>query len=162
MNPSALRFRLLTALLILTGPVLAAGTGAHLPRFAALRSSEVNLRAGPGTQYPVEWVFLRRSLPIEITAEYGHWRKVRDMDGSEGWIHKSLLTGRRSVLVTGAVRTLHRRPDAAAAVVAKLEPGVVAKLLSCRTGWCRIEIEGHKGWLPEGAFWGAYDGETVE
>ena len=152
------RLLLLTALLFLSDPAAAAG----LPRFASLRSSEVNLRAGPGTQYPVEWVFLRRSMPIEITAEYGQWRKVRDVDGAEGWVHKSLLTSRRSVLVTGAVRSLRRDPDAASAVVARLEAGVVAKLLACANGWCRIDIDGAKGWLPQGEFWGAYDGEIVE
>ncbi len=162
MNPSALRFCLLTALLILAGPDLAAQTDANLPRFAALRSSEVNLRAGPGVQYPVEWVFLRRSLPIEITAEYGHWRKVRDVDGSEGWVHKSLLTGRRSILVIGAVRTLRRDPDGASATVARAEAGVVGSLLACADGWCQIEIEGRKGWLPAAQLWGVYEGETVE
>ena len=161
-NPSALRFCLLTALLILAGSDLAAQTDANLPRFAALRSSEVNLRAGPGVQYPVEWVFLRRSLPIEITAEYGHWRKVRDADGSEGWVHKSLLTGRRSALVIGAVRSLFSDPDAASATIARAEPGVVAALLACADGWCRIEVDGHKGWLPAAHLWGVYDGETVE
>ncbi len=163
MNPSALlRFSLLTVLSILAAPDLAAETGAPLPRFAALRSSEVNLRAGPGTQYPVEWVFLRRSLPVEITAEYGNWRKLRDVDGSEGWVHKSLLTGRRSVLVTGTVRSLRSNPDGASAVIAKLEPGVVAALLSCGSGWCRIEADGLKGWLPQADFWGAYPNETVQ
>ena len=159
MNPFA---ALLLALLILTSPDLAAETGAPLPRFASLRSDEVNLRAGPGKQYPVEWVFLRRSLPIEITAEYGNWRKLRDVDGSEGWVHKSLLTSRRSVLVTGSVRSLRSDPDGASAVVAKLKPGVVAALLVCAGGWCRIEADGLKGWLPQADFWGAYPDETVE
>ena len=87
---------------------------------------------------------------------------MRDADGSEGWVHKSLLTGRRSVLVTGAVRTLRREPDAASAAVAKLEPGVVAALLACGDGWCRIEIDGRKGWLSQEDFWGAYRDEVVE
>ena len=162
MTGSGFRFAYLFSLMIFALSAAAAETGAPLPRFAALRSDEVNLRAGPGSQYPVEWVFLRRALPIEITAEYGHWRKVRDVDGSEGWVHKSLLTGRRSVLVTGAVRTLRRKPDATSTAVARLEPGVVAALLSCGDGWCRIEIDGRKGWLPEDSFWGAYRDEVVE
>ncbi len=162
MTLSIFRFALLFGLLMFSVSAFAVESGAPLPRFAALRSAEVNLRAGPGSQYPVEWVFLRRSLPIEITAEYGHWRKVRDVDGAEGWVHKSLLTGRRSVLVIGAIRTLRRDPDASSAAVAKLEPGVVAALLACGDGWCRIEIDGRKGWLPQADFWGAYDGEMVE
>ena len=156
------RIGLLFGLLIVSTSAPAVESAAPLPRFAALRSDEVNLRAGPGSQYPVEWVFLRRSLPIEITAEYGHWRTVRGADGSEGWVHKSLLTGRRAVLVTGAVRTLRREPDAASAAVAKLEPGVVAALLACGDGWCRIEIDGRKGWLSQEDFWGAYRDEVVE
>lgn len=152
----------MSTLPILGLPANAAEAGAPLPRFAALRSSEVNLRAGPGGQYPVEWVFLRRSLPIEITAEYGHWRKVRDADGSEGWVHKSLLTGRRSALVIGAVRSLFSDPDAASATVARAEPGVVAALLACADGWCQIEADGLVGWLPAAHLWGVYDGEIVE
>ena len=162
MTHSCFRSVFLFGLLIFSASAHAVETVAPLPRFAALRSDEVNLRAGPGSQYPVEWVFLRRSLPIEITAEYGHWRKVRDVDGSEGWVHKSLLTGRRSVLVTGAIRTLRRNPEATSAAVAKLEPGVVAILLACGGGWCRIEIDGRKGWLPQQDFWGAYRDEVVE
>ncbi len=157
-----LAFSLAAAAPLATPRATWAESGAPLPRFAALRASEANLRAGPGTEYPVEWVFLRRALPIEITAEYGQWRKIRDFDGSEGWVHKSLLTGRRSVLVTGALRTLYSSPDSASVAVARDEPGVVGRLLACEAGWCRVEIAGHKGWLPTAHLWGVYDGETVE
>lgn len=134
----------------------------RLPRFASLRSDEVNLRAGPGKQYPVEWVFLRRSLPVEIVAEYGQWRKVRDVDGSEGWVHESLLSGRRWVMVTGAVRTLYREPARDAAPVLRAEPGVLGRLRACRGDWCRIEIGDRAGWIARGGIWGVYPGETVE
>jgi SH3-like domain-containing protein len=153
------------ALVVLLAVVIgssAASAGAPLPRFAALRAGEVNLRAGPGTEYPVEWVFMRRALPIEITAEYGQWRKIRDYDGSEGWVHKSLLTGRRSVLVTGAVRTLRDNPGPDATAIARAEPGVIGRLLACDGGWCEIEASGHKGWLPITHLWGVYNGEVVE
>ena len=133
-----------------------------MPRFASLRSDEVNLRAGPGTQYPVEWVFQRRYLPVEIVAEYEQWRRVRDVDGSEGWVHKSLLSGRRSILVTGGVRTLYRRPDAASAPELRAEPGVVGRLVACDGGWCRVEIAGARGWLPRAHLWGVYADEVVE
>ncbi len=153
------------ALVVLLAVVIGssiASAGAPLPRFAALRADEVNLRAGPGTEYPVEWVFMRRALPIEITAEYGQWRKIRDYDGSEGWVHKSLLTGRRSVLVTGSIRTLRNNPGPDAAPVARAEPGVIGRLLACDGGWCEIEAAGHEGWLPITQLWGVYDGEVVE
>lgn len=139
-----------------------AGEKAPLPRFAALRSNEVNLRTGPGTQYPVEWVFLRRALPVEIVAEYGQWRKVRDVDGSEGWVHRSLLTGKRWAMITGGVRTLRREPDETSPPVLRAEPGVLGKLLACQGAWCRLEIEGRKGWLPRREVWGVYAGEAIK
>jgi SH3-like domain-containing protein len=153
---------LILLLVVVVSGVTIAQTGAPLPRFAALRADEVNLRAGPGTEYPVEWVFLRRALPIEITAEYGQWRKIRDFDGSEGWVHKSLLTGRRSVLVTGEIRTLRNNPAPDAAPMARAEPGVIGRLLACADGWCEVEAAGHTGWLPIAHLWGVYDGEVVE
>ena len=88
--------------------------------------------------------------------------RLRDADGAEGWVHKSLLTGRRSILVTGAVRSLRRDPDAASAAVARAEPGVVGRLLVCGGGWCRIEVDGLKGWLPQADFWGTYRDEVVD
>ena len=135
---------------------------AALPRFASLRSNEVNLRVGPGTHYPVKWVFVRRALPVEIVVEYGQWRKVRDVDGSEGWVHQSLLSRRRSIIVTGEVRTLYRAPDAGAAAELRAEPGVLGRLLTCERAWCRVEIAGAKGWLPREHLWGVYADETVE
>ncbi len=152
----------LILLLAVAGGPTTAQTDAPLPRFAALRADEVNLRAGPSTDYPVEWVFLRRALPIEITAEYGQWRKIRDFDGSEGWVYKNLLTGRRSVLVTGAVRTLRHDPTLYSEPLARAEPGVIGRLLACEDGWCKIETAGHQGWLPITHLWGVYDGESVE
>ncbi len=130
-------------------------SGRPLPRFASLRSAEVNVRTGPGVRYPVEWVFKRRSFPIEIVAEFDTWRKVRDWQGTVGWVHRSMLSGRRTVLVTGLVRRLHSEPAASAETVARLEPGVVAELLQCEKRWCEILTAGHSGWLRKGEFWGA-------
>ncbi len=155
----------LAALLALAAPAHPrAGTGEDgaLPRFASLRSDKVNLRAGPGKQYPVEWVFLRRALPVEIVAEYGQWRKIRDIDGSEGWVHRSLLSSKRWVMIAGAVRTLRRKPEPDAAPVLRAEPGVLARLLSCRGAWCRVEIAEREGWLLRDQIWGVYPAETVE
>lgn len=133
-----------------------------LPRFASLRASEVNVRTGPGVRYPVEWVFVRRSLPIEIVAEFGTWRKIRDWQGTEGWVHRSMLSGRRTVIITGAVRTLRRKPSPKAPAVVRVEPGVVARLLECEQQWCWIEAGGFRGWLRRDAFWGTGANEGIE
>ena len=143
-------------------PAADAAEEAPLPRFASLRSDEVNLRAGPGTQYPVEWVFLRRDLPVEIVAEYGRWRKVRDIDGSVGWVHQSLLSRRRWVMVTGVVQALYRKPAEDADTMLRAEPGVLGRLLKCWKEWCRIDIAGHVGWLMRRHLWGVYADESVE
>ncbi len=132
-----------------------------LPRFVSLRAATVNLRAGPGVQYPVEWVLKRRDLPVEIIAVFGPWRKVRDQQGTVGWVHQSLLSGRRMVVIVGAVRDLRKAPEEAARPILRAEPGVQGKLLSCRAAWCRIEISDRAGWIRRDHLWGVYPGETI-
>ncbi|MHA1113044.1 MAG: SH3 domain-containing protein [Alphaproteobacteria bacterium] len=149
---------------ILANSVLIAGTATAgtLPRFASLRASEVNLRTGPGVRYPVEWVFVRRGLPVEITADFDTWRKIRDWQGTEGWVHRSMLSGRRAAVITGRTRALRRRPAADAPVVARVEADVICRLLVCEGPFCRVEVAGIRGWIARAAIWGAYPGETIE
>src|SRR5882672_12198171 len=130
-----------------------------VPRFVSLRSGEVNLRTGPGTIYPVEWVFVRRGLPVEIIAEFDVWRRIRDWQGTVGWVHQSMLDGRRTARVTGADRELRGEPADAASIVARLAPGVIGRLLECEAAWCRIDAEGYRGWLRRDEFWGTYPDE---
>jgi SH3-like domain-containing protein len=143
---------------------VAEGSGLPLPRFVSLRAKEVNMRAGPGVQYPVEWVYHRQTLPVEIIAEYNTWRKVRDWQGTQGWIHQSMLGGRRFIIVTGTKRTVRRQAAAKSAPVAQAETGVIGKLVRCPESgnWCEIEIGNHKGWLRKVDFWGVYRDEVVE
>ena len=107
------------------------GSGLPLPRFASLRSDEVNVRTGPGTRYPVDWVYKRKYMPLEVIAEFGTWRKVRDIQGTQGWIHQSMLSNNRWITITGQTRTLRRKPDSQAAAVARIEPGASAQLVEC-------------------------------
>ena len=139
-------------------------SGLTLPRYVSLRATKVNMRTGPGVQYPVEWVYRRQFLPIEITAEYGAWRKVRDWRGAQGWVHQKMLSGRRTFIVTYKVRTLRRRPDARSPGMASLEPGVIGRVQFCSVGsiWCGVEVDGHDGWLRRAEFWGVYRHESVE
>ncbi len=133
-----------------------------LPRFVSLRSAEVNLRAGPGIRFPIEWVFVRRGMPVEVIAHDDTWRKIRDHQGVEGWVHQQGLTGRRTALVAGTIRTLHRRADRASPVIATLDPGVLLSLQECKKGWCRAEVEGRRGWIVATEVWGVYPGEEFE
>jgi SH3-like domain-containing protein len=155
---------LLAALLFLAPFALAADndTGQKLPRFVSLRSDQVNLRVGPGENYPIEWVLTRKEMPVEITKEFENWRMIRDWQGTEGWVHERMLTGKRAVVIKGGVRTLHRQPDVASPAVARAEPGVIAKLLECRAGWCRIDAADHTGWVQRGDLWGVYADEIVQ
>ena len=139
-----------------------AGTGLPLPRFVSLRAKEANIRIGPGVQYPVDWVYVRRFMPLEITAEFDTWRKIRDWEGTEGWVHKSMLSGRRTALITGETRTMRQEPDITALPVAHAEPGVIGALLECEADWCRIDVKGNKGWLPRTVLWGIYTDESLD
>ena len=134
-------------------------SGHPLPRFVSLGSHEINLRTGPGRRYPIAWVYVRRDLPVLVTREWENWRKVRDSDGVEGWVHRSLLSGRRHAMVTGDIRTLRREPAATAAPVLRAEPGVIGLLLACKGEWCRLEIDDEEGWLQRAHLHGALPGE---
>ncbi|MBC8158369.1 MAG: hypothetical protein H8E94_03450 [Alphaproteobacteria bacterium] len=159
---------LVLGLAIILGPVLAyaapQGTGLPLPRFISLRAEKAKLRTGPGVQYPEEWVYLRKDLPLEIIAEHHTWRKVRDWQGTQGWMHQSLLSGKRTLIVTGTVRTLRHKADTTSVAVARVEPGVVGAIMNCPGGklWCNVEVGGFTGWLRKLEFWGAYKDEIVE
>jgi SH3-like domain-containing protein len=150
------------AILVLSSAASAAEKELPTPRFVTLRSDKINVRTGPGDQYPIEWVFTHKDLPVEVVAEFEHWRKIRDSDGVEGWVHQRMVTGKRSVLVRGGIRELRREARLDSEVVARAEPGVIAKLLECSEAWCRVETAGIKGWLKRGEFWGVYPNETVQ
>ena len=126
LRPRRLRAALLALLLAPSLPAFAANEDLPLPRFASLRSNEVNLRTGPGTNYPVDWVLTRRAMPVEVLAEFDIWRKIRDWQGTVGWVHQSMLTGNRTALILASPRLLRSDPGGAARPVVRLEPGVIA------------------------------------
>jgi SH3-like domain-containing protein len=136
-------------------------TGLPVPRFVSLAADRVNVRYGPGKEYPIDWVFAREGLPVQIVAEYDTWRKIEDNEGAAGWIHSSLLSSRRTIMVTGELRELRRTPDADARIVLRAEPGVMGRLFDCEESWCRVEIAGQRGWLRRDEFWGTTPGEIM-
>lgn len=150
-----------TAVLCVCGAAAAAGerlTGLPLPRYAAIRATEANLRVGPSMNYPVLWRYEERGLPVRIVKEHFDWRKVEDPKGETGWMSAHLLADWPRAIVTTANRLLRRSPETGARGVAVLEPGVVVTVLERREGWCRVAKEGHKGWLKSDEVWGACAG----
>ncbi len=143
------------------GPV----SGLPIPRFVSLKSDHVNVRAGPTKDNDVAWVYTRSGLPVEVTAEFENWRRVRDSEGAEGWVYHSLLSGRRTAVVTlkdkDGLVALHDRADGDSAVAARLEAGVVAQVRRCNDSWCRIVGSGFDGWIEKQRLWGVYPDEKV-
>jgi SH3-like domain-containing protein len=138
------------------------GSGLPVPRFASMRSDDVNVRTGPGTRYPVEWVFQRKNMPVEVISEFDTWRRIRDWQGATGWVHQSMLTGKRTAVVTAREAVLLRTPEAGAAVVARLENSVQGDILNCKGGFCRIDVQKHRGWIERKSLWGIYPNETID
>jgi SH3-like domain-containing protein len=149
-----------------------AGTGAAsglpVPRFVSLKSDRVNVRGGPTKDHDVTWIFTRSGLPVEVTAEFDNWRRIRDWEGSEGWVYHSLLSGRRTALISAKSKTksellpLYGSADPKSSVVARLEPGVVGTVKKCSDGWCRVIGNGFDGYIQQERLWGVYPNEKVE
>ena len=141
-------------------------SGLPVPRYVSLKSDHVNVRAGPTKDNDVAWVYTRSGLPVEITAEFENWRRVRDSEGAEGWVYHSLLSGRRTAVITMKTKddlaSLYDRPDSAGTVAARLQAGVVAQVKKCATGWCRVTGNGFDGWIEQQRLWGVYADEKVE
>lgn len=140
------------------GPV----TNLPLPRYVSLKASEANVRRGPSLDHRIDWVFRHRDMPLRVTAEFGHWRRVEDNEGQGGWIYYTLLSGVRTVLVEADGAALRSRPDAAAPVVAQAQAGVIGRLGECGHDWCRIAAGGERGWVAKAALWGVAADETRE
>ena len=133
-----------------------------LPRFVSLRAERVYVRAGPAMRYPVKWVYKRDHMPVEIIQEFENWRKIRDFEGDEGWVHSSLLTGDRTALVRAEdMIPLREGFSGDARMVARLEPMVIARLDKCIESWCRVKTGSYHGWVERNFLWGIYDDEDL-
>ena len=137
-------------------------TGLPLPRYVSLKASEANVRRGPSLTHRIDWVYKRRAMPLRVTAEFGHWRRVEDRDGAGGWVHYSLLSGVRTAIVERDLLDILARPDPGAMVIARLEAGVIARLTECGADWCALSVDGHDGWARKAALWGIEAGEIVD
>jgi SH3-like domain-containing protein len=141
-----------------TGPV----TGLPLPRFVSLKANEANVRRGPSTSHRIDWVFARRDMPLQVTAEYENWRRVVDRDGLGGWVHYIMLSGVRTVIIDTDMEPLYARQDESSPQEAILEAGVVARVEECTLNWCQLSTAGYKGWAPKSAIWGVGADEVLD
>lgn len=144
------------------GPDVGPETNLPLPRFVSLKTGEGNARRGPGLDHRIDWVFVREDMPLLLTAEYDNWRRVEDRDGMGGWIHYSLLSGNRTVIVDQNLMPLRVRPEDGAPEAALLEAGVVARVESCDADWCRLSAGGYDGWARKAGFWGVGPAEVLD
>jgi SH3-like domain-containing protein len=144
---------------IATGP-----SGLPLPRFVSLKADKINVHVGPAKTYDVTWIYTRAGLPVEITAEFENWRRIRDGEGAEGWVYHSLLSGRRTGMVQGKEEFVPLRDagDPEGSVVAKLQAGVIGTVKRCTGTWCRISGEGFDGWIEQQRLWGVYPNEKFD
>ena len=153
-------------------PIAANGksSGLRVPRFVSLKSDKVNVRRGPSTDQSIVWVFSRAGLPVEVIAEFENWRRVRDSEGADGWVFHSLLSGRRTVLVspwsknqqTPVSIPLHSSRSAGSGVVAQLQPGVLGDLVECDGSWCELSVGNYSGYVQQEKLWGVYRDEKFE
>ncbi|MEO8669015.1 MAG: SH3 domain-containing protein, partial [Bauldia sp.] len=163
-----------------TGP-----SGMPIPRFVSLKAARVNVRIGPGEDYQIAWIFTRPGLPVEVIQEYDTWRRIRDSDGTTGWVFQSLLSGRRTAVVApwakaGAVqvasaslagdgvraagdpRPIRVASSGSSEISAYLEPGVTGQVERCVGGWCEISGKGYSGWIAQDQLWGVYADEEID
>ena len=149
-----------------SGTVNGSASGLPVPRFVSLKSDHVNVRSGPTKDNDVSWIYTKSGLPVEVTAEFENWRRIRDSEGSEGWVYHSLLSGRRTAVVTTKSRDgtapVFDRADSGSSVAARLEAGVVATVRKCSGTWCRISGGGFDGWIQQERLWGVYPDEKVD
>jgi len=152
-------------------PQGASESGLPLPRYVSLKADRVNLRTGPGTEYPTAWVYRRAGLPLEVVSEFEGWRKVRDSEGATGWVVQSLVSGRRTALVTPwNVKGEKARPQVSirnsdsesARAVAIVEAGTIVSVQSCDGRWCHVAVDRYRGYLPQKDLWGVYENEVVK
>ena len=149
------------------GPITkGTATGLPIPRYVSLKSDRVNLREGPSKDHRTSWVFQRAGLPVEITAEFETWRRIRDSEGTEGWVLHSLLSGRRTALVSPWLKSgtvpLYAEPNAKADLEAQLQPGVLGQIKNCDGQWCRLSGQGFDGYVAQDRLWGVYPAEKVD
>jgi SH3-like domain-containing protein len=137
-------------------------TNLPIPRYVSLKVNEANARRGPSLSHKIDWIYKRKNMPLEIYGEYENWRRVRDFEGLGGWVHYTLLSGIRYVLVKDELLEMRLLPSSEAQVIARLPQHNIATLDKCNVDWCRIVDDGYKGWVLKSGIWGVYENEIKD
>lgn len=157
-------FRMLILFWLIAAPLHGGERGSQtnlpIPRYVSLKTDTANVRRGPSTNHRIDWVFKRRNMPLKVIDEYGHWRRVTDRDSVGGWVHHSLISGTRTVIVLEDMLPLYSRADTKTLVKAHLQAGVVARLHKCDLLWCQLSVDGYRGWAAKALLWGV-DAEEI-
>jgi SH3-like domain-containing protein len=136
-------------------------SGLPVPRFVALKSNEINVRVGPGTRYPIRFIYRRKGLPVQIVEEFAHWRKIADHKGEGGWVHKGMIEGARTAMILDNTQNLYAKPSSESRVVMRAEASVIGTLIACEPDWCELQIERRKGWIRKSTIWGVTREEVL-
>lgn len=137
-------------------------TNLPIPRFVSLKAKETNVRRGPSLSHKIDWVYKRKNIPLEIYAEYGNWRRVRDFEGMGGWVHYTLISGIRYVLVEDELLEMRLLPSSDAQEIARVPQHNIATLDKCSIEWCRVIDDGYNGWVLKSGIWGVYQNEIID
>lgn len=134
----------------------------QVPYWASITAGDAYLRTGPGREYPVTWRYRRPGLPVIVLQVHESWRRVRDFEGTEGWMASVLLSAERTAMVRGAIRPMRGAPDNAARLLWRVAPGVVGKIRHCRDGWCEFGTDGKYGYIETSSLWGVGRNEVID
>lgn len=137
-------------------------SGMPIPRYVSLKSDEINVRVGPGKRYPIRYVYKRARLPVQIIEEFAHWRKIKDYEGANGWVHKNMLEGGRTAMIVDKPQNLYARPEVSDQPVMRAEPTVIGRVRACLPDWCLMEMAGRDGWIRKADIWGVAREEVFE
>lgn len=163
MKIKKIKFIILSCYLVINSNLVNAQPTINLPRFVSIKSNEVNIRTGPNIRYPIKWVYIKSDEPVEIIAEFEHWRKIIDIDKEEGWVHKTMLSGKRTAIInSNKIQTVYSTANNETKKIFNIEPKARVTLDSCNQDWCQIGIQNLKGWIKKDYLWGVYKKEEFK
>ena len=126
---------------------------ANEENFLSLKKNEVNVRYGPGFDFPVKYIYKKVNLPIKQIDKKENFRRIIDLKNNSGWIHISQLKKSNSVIATKD-KVLFKKPTSFAKPIAQLKEGRLLIIKKCELNWCKITSEEFEGWIKTDNIWG--------